>query len=220
MQFTSSRYGDDEYWKNHQNLIKNLKQLSKDRYRAMTLEFLSKNYLQFSWKNSFIEVSLESKNLLHMSVKVAKDGRGIGGSSRFIFQGLTKKRWITNFFAQLEAGLEEVFVDFTPHIMTENEIVEESQYLSKIFALEEQKIDFYSSLARELKRKYKLSIEYEDAVIEYKLGLVGCSYSIIYQEEIGESTSGYLRLGWRRREKLCGMPFIFARHEVEYGPRA
>lgn len=217
MQFSSSRYGDDKYWRNHKNLIKNFKRISKSRYREMSLELLNKNAIKFAWENSDIEVSLESHSLMRMSVWVAKDGRGIGGASRFIFQGLTKKRWITNFFAQLEAGLEEIFVDFPRHEISEIEVAEESKYLSKIFALEEQRIDFYSSLTRELKRKCTLSIEYEHVVINYKLGLVGCSYSIIYREEIGESALGYSRLGWRRKDQLRGMPFIFARHDLEFG---
>lgn len=217
MQFSSSVYGDDKFWRDHKNLIRNFKNIYKSRYRELSLELLNKNSINFPWKKCVIEVSLESHSLMQISVWVKKDGKGIGGASRFIFQGFTKKRWIINFLAQLEAGLEEVFVDIPRNEINEIEVAEESEYLSKIFALEEQRIDFYSSLARDLKRNSKLSIEYEDVVINYKLGLAGCSYSIIYRDEIGGSALGYTRLGWRRKDQLRGLPFIFARNDLEYG---
>lgn len=219
MQFTSARYSDEKFWQNHELLIKNFKNLYSRRYRELSLELLSKNSVKFFWEKSLIEVSFESSNLMRVSVCVEKDGRGIGGASRFVFQSFTKKRWLTNFFAQLEAGLQEIFVDIPPYEMNEVELTEERDYLGRIFALEEQRIDYYSALARELKRKFKLSIEYEDVVIKYKLGLVGCTYSIFYREEKAESARGYSRLGWGRKAQMGGLPFIFARHEVEYGQR-
>lgn len=220
MQFSTGVYGNDEFWREHKLLIRNLKILNKNRYRKMAYDLLLEKTIEFIWENNVIEVSLEQNNFIHQSLWVKKNGRAIGGGSRFFYQSISKRLWISNFFAKLEAGLEETFVDIPQRELIKEEIAAEDEYLEKIVTLEEVNIEYFQTLAKRLIRRFRLLVEYEDAVIEYKLGLVGCSYSIIYREEIGESASGYSRFGWRRRDKLSGMPFIFARHEVEYGKRA
>ena len=81
MQFSSSVYGDDKFWRDHKNLIRNFKNIYKSRYRELSLELLNKNSINFPWEKSVIEVSLESHSLMQISVWVKKDGKGIGGAS-------------------------------------------------------------------------------------------------------------------------------------------
>ena len=133
------------------------------------------------------------------------------------FQFMRIKKWLLALLGKPEFGGTEVRTDNFHEERNLDEIIEDDIYLGKICELEDKNLDRYRSLARKLSGLRSLQIESKSFVIRYQGVFTGFTYEVVSREDRVKVSSGYVRAGWRVRDRESDLTFTFAQHELEYG---
>lgn len=133
------------------------------------------------------------------------------------FQYVRIKKWLFALLARPEFVGKEVLTDNFDEERNLDEINEDTIYFSQICELEDKNLDRYRSLARRLSGLHSIQIESKSFVIRYKGVLTGFTYEVVSRDERVKVSSGYVRAGWRMRDREPDLTFTFAQHELEYG---
>ena len=89
----------------------------------------------------------------------------------------------------------------------------DSNYFRLIQELEEKNSYRYEKQIEQILDNGSLEIDFSGAVIEFKLTLTGCSYSISDNDSTRTSSS-WLRMGWGKSVKRKALPNVFAQAEA------
>ena len=91
----------------------------------------------------------------------------------------------------------------------------DSKYFALIHELALKNASRYEFQADQLLKKKVLRVETRDAVIEFNLTPLGCSFSTSNNDH-SRSASSWLRMGWRKSSKRRALPRYFACAEATW----
>ncbi len=73
----------------------------------------------------------------------------------------------------------------------------------------------YEQQAKELVRNRQLSTIIEETPVRYKLEFRGCSFEVSYGLDNKYQQVSWVRMGWRKSDKLSKLPLFFAGTEAK-----